>query len=64
MVVSSSLEVGPGLGVGAFSFSCGPINSVSKAVGITEEVGVSDCTIVVTIDFSDKRDLFVVQFKF
>jgi hypothetical protein len=58
VVVSSSFEVNPLLGVGALGLSCRSIDGVLEAVCITKEVVVSDCTIVVSIDFSDESDFF------
>jgi hypothetical protein len=64
VVTGSSGEVNPFLSVGALSLSGGTVDGVLKAVGVAEEFGVFDCAIVVTVHFSYKCDLFVVQFEF
>lgn len=64
VVTGSSCEVDPFLSVSALSLGGRTVDGVLKAVGVPEEFSVFDGAIVVTVHFSYKCDLFVVQFEF
>lgn len=64
MVISSSSEVSPGLSVSTLGISGRSVDGVVEAVCITKEIVVSDCTIVVSIDFGDQANFLICKFKF
>ena len=56
-----TVEIGPFLNVGGLLFSGGSVNNVLEAVGVSEELGVTDLTVGFSVLGGNALDLLDAQ---